>query len=142
MLKKTFTYTDFNGNEQTEDFYFHISASEAVEFEFSDNRRMTNILNAIVDEKDNRRILAMFKEIVLMAVGRKSEDGRRFVKNDDIREDFKSSPAYDQLFLSLMTDGDASASFIRAILPDDVDLESGRKKPSDHKQKNSKKSDN
>ena len=29
MLKKTYVYTDFNGVERTEDFYFYLSKTQA-----------------------------------------------------------------------------------------------------------------
>ena len=35
MLKKTITYTDYNDNERTEDFYFNFSKAELTEMELS-----------------------------------------------------------------------------------------------------------
>ena len=36
MLKKTITYTDYNGSERTEDFYFNLSKAEAMEMATKD----------------------------------------------------------------------------------------------------------
>ena len=38
MLKKTITYTDYNGSERTEDFYFNLSKAEIMEMELSSQR--------------------------------------------------------------------------------------------------------
>ena len=146
MLKKTFQYTDFNGNEQEETFYFNLSKSEVIEYELQERAGMSTTLQRIVEERDNQKILAHFKDLVMKSVGRKSDDGRRFVKNDEIREDFLASPAYDEMFIWLMSEPGAGAEFVNNVLPQDVDefvkkVDSGQqatksvKKPSDHKKK-------
>ena len=146
MLKKTFQYTDFNGNEQEETFYFNLSKSEVIEYELQERAGMSTTLQRIVEERDNQKILAHFKDLVMKSVGRKSDDGRRFVKNDEIREDFLASPAYDERFIWLMSEPGAGAEFVNNVLPQDVDefvkkVDSGQqatknvKKPSDRKQK-------
>ena len=35
MLKKTITYTDYNGVESTEDFYFNLNRAEITQMELS-----------------------------------------------------------------------------------------------------------
>ena len=146
MLKKTFQYTDFNGNEQEETFYFNLSKSEVIEYELQERAGMSTTLQRLVEERDNQKILAHFKDLVMKSVGRKSDDGRRFVKNDEIREDFLASPAYDEMFIWLMSEPGAGAEFVNNVLPQDVDefvkkVDSGQqatknvKKPSDLKQK-------
>ena len=149
MLKKTFQYTDFNGNEQEETFYFNLSKSEVIEYELQERAGMSTTLQRIVEERDNQKILAHFKDLVMKSVGRKSDDGRRFVKNDEIREDFLASPAYDEMFIWLMSEPGAGAEFVNNVLPQDVDefvkkVDSGQqatknvKKPSDRRTKQPK----
>lgn len=146
MLKKTFQYTDFNGNPQEETFYFNLSKSEVIEYELQERAGMSTLLKRIVEEQDNQKILAHFKDLVMKSVGRKSDDGRRFIKNDDIREDFLASPAYDEIFLWLMTEPGAGAEFVNNVFPQDTEefmkkVQAGNqaaktvKKPSDRKQK-------
>lgn len=141
MIQKTFKYTDFNGNVQEETFYFNISKAEAIEMEVSEKEGLSTALQKIVDSKDNKQILATFKDVLMRAVGEKSEDGKRFIKNDDIRDAFIQSPAYDELFMELMTDAGAGAEFIQAVLPQDLDLTNIKgatrkpKAPSDRKPK-------
>jgi len=46
-----------------------------------------------------------------------SDDGRRFIKTDELREEFFQMPAYDALFMELMMDTDKAALFVRGIIP-------------------------
>ena len=107
---------------------------------------MSTTLQRIVEERDNQKILAHFKDLVMKSVGRQSDDGRRFVKNDAIREDFLSSPAYDEMFVWLMSEPGAGADFVNNVLPQDLEgfvkkVQAGNqaaktvKKPADRKQK-------
>ena len=75
MLKKTITYTDYDGNERTEDFYFNISKAELTELQYSVKGGLKNILGKAVQEKDGPTIMQLSKEIVLKAYGVKSNDG-------------------------------------------------------------------
>lgn len=117
MLKKTITYTDFNDEEVSEDFFFHLSKAELVELEMSHEGGMSEALQRIVDAEDGKSIVAEFKSIILGAYGKKSTDGRRFVKNQQIREEFESSEAYSTLFMELVTNADAAAEFMNGIIP-------------------------
>lgn len=117
MLKKTITYTDFNGDEVSEDFFFHLSKAELVELELSHEGGLSSALERIVAAEDGKSIIAEFKNIVLGAYGKRSEDGRRFIKNQDIRDEFESTEAYSVLFMELVTDAAAAAEFINGIIP-------------------------
>ena len=88
MLKKTVTYTDYNGVERTEDFYFNLSKAEVTEMELSVDGGLAQMLENIVNSKDNKEIVRMFKELVLKAYGEKSPDGRRFIKNKELSDAF------------------------------------------------------
>ena len=120
MYKKTVTYEDYNGLERTEDFYFHLSENEVIEFQLTSEGGVVEMLNRIINAKDSEEIIAMFKKIVLMAYGVKSDDGRRFVKNDEVRADFMASPAYSQIFMELAFDSDEASRFINGIIPKKV----------------------
>ena len=117
MLKKTITYTDYNNNERTEDFYFNLTKAELMEMEMSTNGGLAEMINKIVASQDAPSIIKIFKELVLKAYGEKSLDGKRFIKNDDIREEFSQTEAYSQLFMELATDADAAAAFVNGIMP-------------------------
>ena len=91
MLKKTITYTDYNGLSRTEDFFFNLTKAELLEWELGTEGGMQRLLEKIVAENDRVKIVNMFKEIVLKAYGVKSPDGKRFDKVIDghrVADDF------------------------------------------------------
>jgi hypothetical protein len=117
LLKKTITYEDFNGETTSEDLFFHLSKAELVELEMSHEGGLSVSLQKIVDAKDGKAIIAEFKSIILGSYGKKSEDGRRFIKNQALRDEFESSEAYSTLFMELVTDTDAAVEFINGVIP-------------------------
>lgn len=117
MLKLTRTYTDYNGSSRTEDFYFNLTQAEITEMELSVDGGLVEMINRITAAKDGKQIIALFKDIVLRAYGEKSADGRRFIKNQELRDAFSQTEAYSDLFIELATDADAAAKFINGIVP-------------------------
>ena len=120
MLKKTIKYTDFSGNERTEDFYFNLTKAEIMEMEMGTTGGMAEMIQRIVAAQDAPAIIKIFKDLILKAYGQKSPDGKRFIKSDEIREEFVSTEAYSQLFMELATDADAAAKFVNGIMPADM----------------------
>lgn len=119
MLKKTITYTDFNGMERTEDFYFNLTKAEIMEMQMGTQGGLAEMIEKIVQTQDGPEIMRLFKDIILKAYGEKSLDGKRFIKNDQIREEFAQTEAYSNLFMELI-DAEAGAAFINAIVPADM----------------------
>ena len=117
MLKKTITYTDYNGVERTEDFYFNLTKAELMEMEIGTTGGMADMIKRIIDAKDAPAIIKIFKELVLKAYGEKSADGKRFVKSEEISNGFAQTEAYSQLFMELATNADAAAAFVNGIIP-------------------------
>ncbi len=117
MLKKTITYKDFNDEEVSEDFFFHLSKAELVELEMSHQGGLSEALKRIVAAEDGKSIIAEFKNIILSAYGKKSDDGRRFIKNQQLRDEFESTEAYSTLFMELVTQTDKAVEFINGIIP-------------------------
>lgn len=117
MLKKTITYEDFNGETVSEEFFFHLNKAELVELELSHEGGMSESLQRIIDAQDGKSIIAEFKNIILGSYGKKSVDGRRFIKNQQMRDEFESSEAYSTLFMELVTDTDAAIEFINGVIP-------------------------
>ncbi|RHT38310.1 hypothetical protein DW790_05495 [Firmicutes bacterium AM31-12AC] len=121
MLKKTITYTDYNDNERTEDFYFNFSKAELTEMELSTVGGLTELIEKIVNTQDGPKLVKIFKDLVLNAYGEKSADGKRFVKTEEIRNAFAQTEAYSELFMELATDANAASAFINGIMPKDLD---------------------
>lgn len=117
MLKKTITYTDYNGNECTEDFYFHLNKAELIEMEASENGGYGDMLKKMVEEQNIPLMMKIMKTLIIKSVGIKSEDGKHFKKPASYVEDFEYSEAYSVLFTELCTDAEAATAFISGILP-------------------------
>lgn len=117
MIKKTITYTDYDGNNRTEDFYFNLTKAEVMEMEMSTDGGLEKMINKIIQTTDTKKIIEIFKSIILKSYGEKSPDGRRFIKNDELREAFSQTEAYSQLFMELATDAKAATDFVNGVIP-------------------------
>lgn len=117
MLKKTVTYIDFDGNERTEDFFFNLTEQEIAEMELSTEGGLGNFINKAVAAKSQVELIELFKKLILAAYGVKSADGRRFVKNDAVREDFMSTQAFSDIYMELVQDADKASAFFNGIVP-------------------------
>ena len=120
MLKKLIKYTDYDGRERSENFYFYMSKAELMEMELGTVGGMQNLIQLIIDKQDIPKIMEAFKTIILKAYGEKSPDGRRFIKSAELSEAFSQTEAYSNLYMELITNADAAAAFINGIVPEDV----------------------
>ena len=127
MLKKTITYTDYNGVERREDFWFNLSKAELMEMELGVTGGLAEYMRKIVSAQDQPSLIKIFKDIILKSYGEKSADGKRFVKIDEhgipLSLGFSQTEAYSILFMELSTDDEAAAAFINGIVPADVSKE-------------------
>lgn len=117
MLKKTVTYTDYNGVERTEDFYFNLNKAELLEMEMSINGGLTAMIHKIIAAQDESTIFKVFKDLLLKSYGEKSLDGKRFVKSEELSAAFAQTEAYSQLFMELCSNAKAAAEFVNAVIP-------------------------
>lgn len=117
MLKRTITYTDYEGNERTEDFRFNLTEAEVAEMELSAQGGMERMINKMISTRDAERLVKLFKEVILKAYGEVSDDGRRFVKSKELSEAFSQTEAYSILFMELATDNEAASAFVNGIMP-------------------------
>lgn len=119
MLRKVIKYTDFNGIEREEPFYFNLTKAEMMEMELSVDGGFTEFLTKVVEIKDGKELMKLFKNFILKAYGKKSDDGKRFVKSEEIAKEFESSAAYSELFMELLSNTDAAIDFINGLAPTD-----------------------
>lgn len=117
MYKRTFKYTDYNGTPREEDAYFNLTESEIAEMALSVNGGLDQMIKRIVAAQDTKQIVAVFKDLILKAYGVKSLDGKRFVKSQELAEEFAQTEMYNQLFMELAFDEDKAVGFIKAIVP-------------------------
>lgn len=125
MLKKTIKYTDFNGQEQEDDFYFNLTKAEIAEMELGAHTKenpggLGDHLKRIAESQNGSDIIEAFTDLIRKAYGRKSEDGKRFIKTDEQFEEFRQTEAYSEFFMELVTDAKAASDFVNAIVPADL----------------------
>ena len=124
MLKKTITYTDYNGETRKEDFYFNMTRAEITELELSIDGGLSDMIKRVTEATDVPSIIKIFKDLVLKAYGQKSPDGKRFIKSKALSEEFSQTEAYSDLFMELATDATAAAAFVNGIMPQDIQAKS------------------
>ena len=117
MIAKTMTYKDFNNVERTETFYFNLTPAEAVEMQVMESGGLGVYIDRIIQEQDARKIIEIFKDLILRSYGVKSNDGKHFLKDEKLRAAFASTNAYSDLFMQLATDADMASAFLNAIVP-------------------------
>ena len=118
MLAKPITYTDYNGVERTDTFYFNLSQAELIDMQLGGKDGLySNKLQKMIDKHDDAAIVATNKEFVLKSYGEKTDDGKRFIKSPEISEAFMQTEAYSQLITELLSDDAKSSEFILGIMP-------------------------
>ena len=119
MIKKTITYTDYNGNQRTENFYFNLTKAEVTRMEMSVQGGMAEMIDRIIDAQDAPSLISTFETMIQKSYGVKTPDGRGFVKKPEDLEAFMATEAYSELFMELVTNATAAAEFVNGIMPND-----------------------
>lgn len=117
MVVKKIKYVDYKGVEREEEFYFNLSKAEVAEMELSHAGGLSEKIKRIVATQDGAEIIALFKDLIIRSYGVISDDGKRFIKNDKLREEFAQTEAYSELFMELAGDADAASAFVNGIIP-------------------------
>lgn len=120
MIKWTITYPDYNGNEITEDFYFHYNKAELMEMNFNADGAYSEFIKRIGNNRDYKALGQEFKQIILGAYGVKSDNGKVFRKSPEATRDFEQSEAYPTLYMELIADTDKMVKFVRGLVPKDL----------------------
>lgn len=117
MIKKTYTYTDYNGNERTEDYYFNLQEAEIMKLEMGINGGLTAKINRIIAAQDVPEIMKVFDELISVSYGIKSPDGREFIKSPEITKSFMQTEGYNKLFMDFVTKEGFAANFFNELIP-------------------------
>lgn len=121
MLKKTITYEDYDGNQRTEDFYFNLSKAEVVDFlTTSGGYTLDKVVDKLVKSENAKEIMDIFKDLIYRSYGEKSLDGRRFIKTEEVKNNFIETEAYSVLYMELVADPKKAAEFFNGIIPKDM----------------------
>lgn len=120
MLKKTIEYVDYNGVKRVEDRYFNLNKAELMEMQMSVNGGYTQMLRRIISADSQPELMNVFKELILKAYGEKSDDGKRFIKSEELSTAFSQTEAYSNLFMDLITNTKEAIAFANGIIPTDL----------------------
>jgi hypothetical protein len=115
MFKHNIKYTDFNGTERQEDFYFHLSLPEVTRIEAELGKPIEDYSKELVETMDLKKLLDFLEKMILSSYGKKTSDGKSFHKSKELREEFENSPAYAELFEELLTDKDLAQNFGKSV---------------------------
>ena len=117
MYKITETYTDYDDNQRTEDFYFNYSEAELTDLQFSVSGGLAGMIDKIIKTNDMPKLVELFRALSQKAYGEKSNDGRRFIKSPELTKEFTETVAYSQIYMRLATDSKAAQEFINKVVP-------------------------
>ncbi len=120
MYKKTIKFTDYDGVERVEDHYFNISKAEIIEMDAMTPGGFQAKIKRIIDSPNRDEVWQAFKELITLSIGRKSPDGRRFEKSEEITKEFMETEAYSVLLDEFITDASTAAEFVNSIFPKDM----------------------
>ena len=117
MYKITMESVDFGGTKRTEDYYFNLTQAELVEMQLTTEGGYKEMIEKVLNAKDIKTMSQVFKTILCKAYGVVSPDGRKFVKNQAVLDDFLATQAYSDLYMKLVTDDEAAADFFNKVIP-------------------------
>ena len=119
MITREVTYIDYNGAEQTEKYYFDLTVPEMLELSFSSAGDIQSTLERLSNSRKVGEIFNIIQTLIFKSVGVKSDDGKRFVKNEEVLNDFKQSRGYESFLMKMMQDTDYASKFIEQLIPQD-----------------------
>lgn len=116
MLKKTVTYTDFDGVERTETCHFHLTKAEMIEYDaaYVDRGGIMAYLQYLVEEEKTNELIVAFKDLILRSYGERDSTGR-FVKSQVIRDSFMATEAYSEIFMEIVSSEKNATDFINGL---------------------------
>lgn len=130
MLKRTITYENWDGVKCTEDFYFNLTKAELIYMEAAEEGGLQARLDRIIRAHNGNDIVNFMRYLIRKSYGIKSPDGRKFMKSEQISDDFESTAAYDKFIEDLVLSEHADQfllEFMNGIIPK-IDVPEGIRK--------------
>ena len=118
MWKFTAKYEDWNGNQKERDLFFNITQAELMRFQNTVRGGFDVFFERIIKSADNVQLYKTFEDLIKLSYGEKSVDGERFIKNEEVYNNFKESVAYDVFMEYLMETENGASNFINGIIPE------------------------
>lgn len=118
MLQKTIKFTDYDGQPREGVYHFNLSEAETVMWMTTTGEyTLDKVLLKLSQERNGRKIMEIFEDLIHRSYGVKSLDGIQFEKSEEAWMKFKQSEAYSVLFMELVTDAQKASAFVNAIIP-------------------------
>lgn len=114
MIAKTIKYTDYNGVEREETYYFNLSKVELMEMNLDLDE---NGFEHILETENNAELFKIFRDLILKSYGEKSKDGKSFVKSPEATKAFEQTIAYEEIFMLLASNAEVAAEFFNGVIP-------------------------
>lgn len=123
MIKKTITYEDYNGEERTKDFYFHMNQVEFSKLNGEIPGGIEKRMQKVIEDRDEDALLRIIDLMVSRGYGEFNDDDE-FTKvgrnGRPLYEKFINTDAYDQLIIELIQNENNIAEFLRGMMPKKV----------------------
>jgi hypothetical protein len=124
------TFPDIDGNVVTEEWWFQLDETDAIEMDILHDALKSDgdpesFLQGIMDRKDSKMLLRLWKEILLNSVGRR--EGKKIVKDKATVDEFQYGGAYRKFFGEIITSEDAGVKFFMNLMPQDVQQKAAEK---------------
>lgn len=121
MLQKTINFVDYNGENRSQTYFFNLNKAETVMWMMTTGEyTLDKVILKLTEEKNNRKIMEIFEDLIHRSYGKKSLDGIRFEKSEEIWLEFYQSEAYAELFTELLKDAKKAAAFVNGIIPKEM----------------------
>ena len=120
MFRKVIAYTDYNGVERKEEFSFNFTKAEIWDLNLRTPGGLKAFYERIIATEDGQELADQFKMLIQKSYGVKSDDGRRFMKSDEILRNFTETEAYSNFYIELATNSDSAAAFVNGVMPKDL----------------------
>ena len=126
MIKKEVTVDGFDGPEKRT-YYFHLTRSEVMSWVKESGGQLQKDLERVSKldiEDDLTDLFEMVGRVLHRAVGER--EGKRFIKNSEIADDFVFSGALDAVLADLLAHPDEIEKFTAGLLPAGVMTEAAK----------------
>ena len=135
MYVKTVEYEDYDGNKRKEDLYFHLTEAELFRTQVSTVGGFEELVERIIKTRNVPELMKVFEDLIHKSYGVKSPDGKRFIKNEEVWNEFYESEAYSVFFMELLQNDVEAAKFVNGVIPkrlrdqmSNEDIEANKKK--------------
>jgi len=128
MYTRTFHCIGFDDKPYDVTYDFYLSRADLLKINMDGYWGLEAVMQKLIDTHNGTEIMNILDKIIMMSVGKESMDHRRFMRDEEIKKEFRESDAYSQLFEELCMDAEKAAVFLNGCLPTSVLEEAAKRK--------------